>query len=129
MAFDLSRLEGDHRRWVRTGLDDMEVEIKHVGPREQERFRQKMVADGILKQSAEGIHINRGREEAFFKAYALAYITDWKNVEVGVEKNPPFDPDHMGKVLGQSDQALQSVRKALEDESDFFSASGNGSTG
>lgn len=127
-SFDISRLNAPPR-WVRVGLDDMEVELKHVGPRDQERWRQKMIASGILKKGTAGAEINRGREEQFFRAYAEEFIEGWRNLIVNGQENPDYSAEMMGHVLGQSTTAFNAILEALGDELHFFSRNGNASTG
>lgn len=127
MAFDLARLKGEHRRWVRVGLDDMEVEIRHAGPAAQEKFRQRMVAAGILKHGESGIAINVGRTEAFFHEYAKQHVTGWRNLILNGKTDPEFDASEMGKILEASGDAFSAVAKAVGEEADFFSVNGAGS--
>lgn len=125
-AFDIAKLDSIDPLWVRIGLDDMEVEIRHQGPRDQERWRQKMAARKILKRSKDGTpEIAKGQEEAFFRAYAEEFITDWRNVILSGQENPPYDVAVMGKILGQSSGALTAVMEAIGDESGFFSRNGS----
>jgi hypothetical protein len=132
MVLDLNKLDEQHRRWIDLGgaLAGVEVEIRHVGPREQERFRQRLVRAGVLKQSAEGHNINSGREVEFFYQYAKQYITDWRGpIKLGDEENPTYSPEQMGRVLGAYGVAFEQVTKAVLEEVDFFSSNGSGSTG
>jgi hypothetical protein len=127
MAFDLGRLDNIPPRWVRVGLEDMEVQIAHVGPAEQEKYRQGLVSKGILRSNDKGGGINSGREDDFFEAYAMKYIKGWRNLSIGGVENPPYDPYQMGRVLATSDQAFAAVTRAVGDEADFFSVNGSGS--
>ena len=126
---DLSRLEEQRRRWVALSghLSGVEVEIRHVGPKEQEKFRQKMVRLGILKQTEAGHSINGGRAEDFFRAYAENYITDWRG-DIKPE-GTAYSAEAMGRVLGAYTVAFEKVTKALSEEADFFFGNGSASTG
>lgn len=126
-SFDLSSIDQDRSKWVRLGLNDMEAQVKHSGPSDQERFRQKLVRAGIMKQVRDSISINNGRGDDFFRAYAEQFITDWRGVEMNGEANPKYDLDLMGKILGKSGTAFAAVREAIEDETDFFSGNDSGS--
>jgi hypothetical protein len=127
MAFDIGRLDEERTRWIRVGLDDMEVQIRHSGPHDQERWRARLVKANILKQTTDGISIKQGRAADFFLAYVKQHVIDWKNVKIGDIENPEYDADRMAKVIGQSDTVFRAVRTAVEDETDFLSESDNGS--
>lgn len=130
MAFDLSRLDDIGPRWVRVGLDDMEVQIAHVGPREQERWRQALVSQGIMRVGKAGHEIARGRELDFFHAYAERYVLGWRNITIDGVENPPYDIKIMAtRVLAKSDNAFKAVAAAVEDETLFFSTNGDGTKG
>jgi len=131
---DLSRLGEDKRRWIDLGgaLAGVEVEIRHVGPKDQEKFRRRLINNGILKPSSAGHEINSGREMDFFKAYAAAYVTDWRGPIVlnpGEAERPAYSPDLMARVFGAYGAALEAVTRAVGDETLFFSENGNASTG
>jgi len=128
---DLEQLGVERRRWVRLGgaLEGVEVEVRHAGPRSQEKFRQKLQRDGVIKNSDSGYTINPGREDAFFREYAERFITDWRgDIRLGDTKNPPYDHEKMGKVLGAYSVAFEQLVRALSDEADFFSENGSAST-
>jgi len=121
----------EKRRWIVLGgaLAGVEIEIVHVGPRDQERFRQKMVSAGILRASEGGQSINRGREDDFFRSFAERYVTDWRGeIRQGDDTSPAYSPEAMGRVLGAYSVAFEQVTKALAEEADFFSVNGDGST-
>lgn len=129
MTFDLSVLDKEApQRWVRCGLEDMEIEIRHAGPRDQEQFRRRLVREGILRSAKDGGEIAPGRDEAFYQALAERYVTGWRNVEFDGEKNPPYDVARMGKVLGKFEVVLKAMSAALAEEADFFSATSAGSS-
>lgn len=117
---DLSKIEEPKRRWISLGgaLAGVEVEIRHVGPKDQERFRQKLMRSGILKDTG----IASGRETDFFRAYAEAFITDWRG-DIKPE-GTPYDAEKMGRVLGAYSVAFEQVGKAVAEEADFFSGNG-----
>ena len=132
MGLDLERIGDVPRRWLRLNglLDGVEVELRHTGPRDQERWRQRLVRDGVMKMSADapgGVKINTGREDAFFKAYAEQYITDWKGDIT--PKGTPYDAEKMGQVLGAYTDAFTQIRDAVGEEVSFFSENGSASIG
>ena len=128
MGFDLGRLDGDHQRWVRVGLGDMEVLIRHVGPKDQERFRQKMIHEGIIKKQ-EGVEINSGRFEAFCSSFVRQYVMDWRNVVIEGVENPPYAEATMASLTAQWNSVMASIGEALREEAAFFSPNGDGSPG
>jgi len=128
MPFDLARLSDPHRKWIRIGLEDIEVEVRHVGPKDQERFRQKLIRDGIIK-SAEGIQFNQGRFDSFCEAFAEQYVTNWRNLKINDVENPPYSAKTMGDLLLKYAGAMTAISESLKDEADFFTESGDGSHG
>ena len=128
MSFNLNKLDEERQLWIRTGLEDMEIQVKHSGPGEQERFRARMVRLNILKQTQDGVSIKPGKSKDFFFEYAKQYVTDWRNLIVNDQENPEFDVKAMGSVLEKSDSALSALKTALEEESDFLSVNGSGSS-
>jgi hypothetical protein len=133
MALDLERLDEQPTRWMALGgaLTGVDVLVKYSGPREQERFRQKLIRARIMKEDSRtgGITINSGRDVDFFKAYAEQYIVDWRGDIKGGANGaaPPYSAEQMGRVLGQYRIAFEQIAASLEDETGFFSASGNDS--
>lgn len=131
MALDLSILGTERRRWVESSLwPGAAFEIKHAGPEEQEKFRQRLMRDGIISTKP-GEFINQGRAEAFFLAYAGKYVTDWRGVRLTASdtEDATFTPERMAEVLKKSTATFEQIGRALSEEADFFPASGNGSTG
>ena len=127
---NLEDLDKPHSRWVRLGgaLEGVEIEVQYAGPEEQDKFRQKLVRAGVLKQDKLGnYNINAGRSKEYFRLYAQKYITGWRgDIKLGDEDNPAYDPQQMGAVLGAYGSAFEQVAKELEDDTDFFSRNGDG---
>lgn len=114
-------------RWIRTGIDDMEVLVVYAGPMEQEKFMQSVVRLGIMRRTAEGPQINPGRERDFFTEYAKRFVRDWKNVKIDGEEKP-YDSAIMGQLLAGSDMVMNAVRTAIQAEADFFPESAAGTS-
>ncbi len=132
MGLDLGRLDEHRERWVPLSgaLSGVEVLVRHVGPREQEKFRQKMVREGILKHTEAGHTINSGRADDFFRAYAERYIADWRgDIRLGDTPDPPYNYEQMGRVLGKYAAAFEDVTRAVSEEAVFFSEDGSSSPG
>ena len=127
---DLEQLDKPHSRWIRLtqALEGVEIELLYAGPEEQERFRQKLIRAGVLRQDKNGnVNINSHRESEFFRLYALKYITGWRgDIKLGNEENPAYDSAKMGAVLGAYGSAFAQIAAELEDETDFFSQNGGG---
>jgi hypothetical protein len=126
---DLTTLDQERRRWIQMSgaLTGVELEVRHSGPKEQERFRQALIRSGVMKPSPSGVEINSGREADFFKAYAEKYVTGWRG-DIQPE-GAPYDAAKMGAVLGAVNGALEQITRALGEEADFFPQSGGGSIG
>ncbi len=121
---DLEALDQEHTRWIAMGgaLAGVDLEIRHVGPKQQEKFRQKMIRDGILKKADGGVEIASGRQDDFFRAYAEHYVSNWRG-QIKPE-GAVYDPKIMGIVLGKYQIAFEQIGKALSEEADFFSQNG-----
>jgi len=126
---DLSSIRKERRRWVElSGLAaGVEVEIRHVSPKDHERFREKMIREGILKKG-EGSQIAAGRFGDFCREFARAYVTAWRgDIKLGDQENAEYSPELMGTVFEASAAALTAVTEAARDEAAFFSESGSAS--
>lgn len=127
-SFDVSKLQETNTRWVRVGLDDMEVQIRRVTPEQFAAFQRRMVSHGIVKKGKD-FEINPGRFMDYHKAWAREFVTGWKNLIVDGQENPPYDPDKMGFFMGQSVAIQSSLGEAMTEEQAFFSRNGSGSSG
>jgi hypothetical protein len=78
------------------------------------------------------MHINAGREAAFFRSIAKQYVLDWKEDETWRAAHPDkppaikpegaaFDVEQMSKVLRYYPSAYRQLMAALADENAFFS--------
>jgi hypothetical protein len=133
MPLDLSKIAEPKTRWItlHQPLDGVELQIRHVGPRDMERFRQRMIRAGIMK-SDPGVVINAGRDTAFFEGFAEAFICDWRGdirATPDAKDCPAYTPAAGGMLLAYSSIAFEQVSKAVGEEADFFSVNGKGSTG
>lgn len=130
---NLSQLSGEKRRWIALPepLSGVNLQVRHVGPREQQAFRRKMIDDGILKSDAQ-FEVNRGRERAFYRDFAKRYVTDWSGdvrLAEGDTEAPAYDHEKMGEVFETYGTAFVAVTNALADEAPFFSTNGASSPG
>lgn len=131
---DLSRIGEERRRWVSIGatFPGVEVEVRFAGPERQEKFRQKLIRNGVMRVKDGVFSINAGREGDWFKAFAEAFITDWRgDIKMTPEDDavPEYTPELMARVLANHTEAFTSVSKAIDEEAEFFFQNGNGSTG
>ena len=121
MPIDLNNLDRVRQRWFHLSglLRGVEVLIKNASPREAERFRQRLVRQGVLRAGRdEGWQINAGREDDFFRMFADYYILDWKG-DIKPE-GTDYSAEAMGRVLGASQAAFEQISNAISEESDFF---------
>lgn len=128
MPFDLDQLDQAKTRWLKVGLGDMEIEFKRVTPKDTDRFRKRLIDEGVGIITRDGrFSVNRGRESDWYASLAATYVTGWRNVSINGTVNPPYDPKIMGDVLSKSRLVFQAVDSAIEEEGYFFSVNGDGS--
>lgn len=128
MPIDLTTLDQSRQRWVPLAgvLRGVELLVKHASPREQERFRQRCVREGIFSGKANtGMNITNGREDDFFQRIAENYILDWRG-DIKPE-GTAYDAQKMGRVLASSLDAFNQVMEAIGEDTDFFSQRNGGS--
>ncbi len=120
MGLNLDDLGKTQNRWMPMSgkLSGLDVLLKYSSPRESERFRQKLVRDGILKSGKGGWQINSHREDDFFKAFAEFYVLDWRG-DIN-PKDAPYDAGQWGRVLAESGSAFEQVSNAISEDEDFF---------
>jgi hypothetical protein len=124
--FDVSQLDTCQTRWVRVGLNDMEVELKRVTPEQFSAFQRRMVSFGVVAKG-KGQEINSGRFVDYHVAFAREFLVGWKNLVVNGVKNPPYDPEQMGHLMARSSAIQQAVGEATTEEQAFFSRNGSAS--
>ena len=131
---DLTTLEQERSRWIRLkgALDGFEVLIKHRSLRERERFENRMIREGIMKKDGTGV--NPGRLLSLIEAWTEEVIIGWKVPERfrgpdTKEKNPPYQPSEMAKILNAAPSSLDHIFEEVKEEADFFSGNGSASTG
>lgn len=130
MGIDLDRLDAPKQRWIGlpVPLAGVEILLKHCSPRDGERFRQKLVRDGVLRSArSDGWDINQGRQDDFFAALCQWFILDWRG-DITPE-GAPYDAFKMGRVLGASNSIFEYVTKHMTDDMTFFEPDGGGSSG
>jgi hypothetical protein len=120
MPLDLEQIAKPKNRWLSlTGqLSGVDVLVRYATPKEQERFRQKLVREGVLKTSQGSSSINMGREDDFFSAFAKSYILDWRG-DIKPE-GTTYDAGQMGRILGASQSAFSQISDAVTEEADFL---------
>lgn len=136
MAIDLSILEQPmHQTVTLSGiLAGFELQLRHRGVRERERFHDKLLRDGIMKKTQHGEDINAGRMSDFVAAFAEAVVVGWNVPERfraadSKDTNPPYDAKELAKILDVSPDSVTQLFKAAVEETGFFSPNGNGSQG
>jgi len=134
MALDLSSLNEQRRNTIRLegALEGFEIELRHRGLKERDRFRQKLLRDGIMKSGDKGDELAQGRISDFIVAFATEVITGWtvpERFRQDKEENPPYDPKELAKILDASPDSATKIFKASTDESAFFGSNGKESGG
>lgn len=125
MTVSFEDLDRERTRWLKmtSPAGTIELLVKYASPREAERFRQKLVREGIMKVK-DGTHtINTGRDRDFFREYAAYYVLNWRgDIEVD------YNPDQMALLLSASNTAYEQLAAAISDEASFFTGNDNAST-
>ena len=99
--------------------------IKYSSPRQSEKFRQKLVREGVLKSSKSGHpEINSGRQDDFFRLFAEFYVLDWKG-EI-IPKDSPYSAEKMGAIFGGYTPGFEQVNNAIQEDQIFFAPTNGG---
>jgi len=145
MGLNLDQIGQEKTRWLplQGHLAGVEIQIRFVGTEDSQKFHSRMEADGIIRVTREDpMHINAGREAAFFKAIAARYVVDWREDEAwraehpdappAISRNGPkgtaFDVDDMASVLRFYPSAYRQLMSACAEEDAFFVNGHDGST-
>lgn len=131
MALDMGPLE-PHPRVVRlTGaLDGFEIQIKHVGMRERDRWRKAMIREGIMNK--DGTDTNPGRLSDFVRSHVETFVIGWtvperfRSVDAK-DVNPPFSAEQLATLLDASPDSFSELVRAATEEAAFFNGNGGGS--
>jgi len=104
--------------------------LKHASPGNHERFRNRMVAKGVVVPSG-GLFPVSGRESEYFLEFAREYIHDWR-VEEGfpedhIEGKLQYTAERGAYIIENSRQIWDQVTASITDDKLFFSPSSNGS--
>lgn len=123
MELDPNSLDAPRTRWLDCG--GVRFLIRYVPPIQMDRWRKKMIHDGILRETrGGGIEAASGRETAFYRAVADTFVENWDGNIVG---NPPYSAEIMGRMLAYRDDVWKAILGAITEQSDFFVGNGNGS--
>lgn len=130
---DLSSLDGPRTRTIRlTGaLDGFELELRHVGITEREKFRFRMMREGIFNKA--GNDTNPGRTRDFMLAFIEQFVVGWtvpdrfRGADTK-DENPPYKAAELVNVLDYSPASFKVLHESASEELDFFSSSSAGSS-
>lgn len=124
MELDLNTLETPKTRWLDCG--GVRFLMRYVPPIQMDRWRKKMIHEGILRETrGGGMEAATGREMAFYRAVAEMFIENWDGNIVG---NPPYSVDLMSRTLAFRDDVWKAVREDIAEQAGFFVGNGSGST-
>lgn len=123
MELDLDTLEQPRTRWLDCG--GVRFLIRYATPKEAERFRRMLIAQGIAGKE-DGLP-HAGREDAYFLAIARQYVIGWEGVtQAGAPTE--YAPEKMAKVLANHGIVFRAVAEAIKEIEVFFTESGASAT-
>ena len=131
---DLSKLQEGRSEWVPIPTwPGVDLLIKYVSPDAFQKFRDRLVKDGICPKDDAGFTWNKGRFADLCEAMARAFIVDWRGPIRATEDEPdettPYTPEKGRILLAGSHGAAKALFEAIADERLFFSGNGNASSG
>ncbi len=117
---DLNELTGPREAWVTYG--GVEFLLRYSSPRIADRFRQRLVADGITAKDG---NVNRGREDAFYLSYAREYVLDWRgNIDAADGQDASYTPEKMATVLAGIRGVFLFITECIAEDDRFFGRNG-----
>lgn len=125
MELTFDDLEADRSRWI--CCDGVDFKIAYRRPEDSEKFRKRLVAQGVLRDGRGGVvDFVPGRFKDWCAAMAREYVLDWRgNIRL---PDPKYDADKMASILFHRADVLKLVTEAVGDYAAFFSNGANGST-
>lgn len=124
MELTFEDLEEPKSRWL--CCDGVDFLIAYKRPEESEKFRKRLVAQGVLKEGRGSMDFASGRFKDWCLAIAREYVLDWRG-KVRLP-DPKYDPEKMAQVLYNRSDVLNAVVAAMGDAASFFETGVNGST-
>jgi hypothetical protein len=109
----------------------MELEVRHVTPHEFQRMTRRLIAQGVQKRLRGGGVSDPlpGKERQYALALADLCVTNWRNIRIGGEVDPPYDVEKMADIICKSTSVNRALVDMIEEEGDFFPANGSASNG
>ena len=117
---DLNELTGPREAWAAYG--GVEFLLRYSSPRIADRFRQRLVADGIVGKDG---NLNAGRDDAFYLAYAREYVLDWRgNIDAAAGQDASYTPEKMATVLSGMRKVFTFITECIGEDDRFFGKNG-----
>ena len=123
-SLDLDSIEQPRERWLSCGK--VEFLVRYCSPREADTFRRRMIQDGVLRHTKDGVDVNPGREGAYYKAFAEQYVIDWRGPIK--PEGTVYSADRMGRVLANRGDIKLAIEEAVTRAEAFFVSNGTGPT-
>ena len=123
MIVEVDQIPDCPQRWIPLPppMKGGEVLIILATPKQQLKFRQKCIRQGVLRKDE--TTPTMGREDDYFRMISEQYVLNWKNITY--KGDATYSSNVMGTILGKCPAVLAFLLDAINEDADFFASNGD----